>query len=93
MNPVEAEMLTYIQRRIDEGAATVSEDEILAAVVPADHPEYRLRPAYRYGLTRLRRRRRLGAFPSRDGGMRYYISGFPYEDYVYHTRPEPPGDV
>jgi hypothetical protein len=85
-------MLAYVQRRIDEGAATIPEDEILAAVVPLDHQEYRLRPAYRYGLMRLRRRHLLGAFEGRDGVMRYYISGFPHEDYEFHTRLEPPGD-
>lgn len=56
MNSTEAEMLAYIRRRHAEGAESVSASEVMAAVVPPDHPEYRFRPAYKHGLDRLHRR-------------------------------------
>ena len=42
---VEAEMLAYIGRRLEEGALSVSEAEVMAAIIPADRPQLRFRPA------------------------------------------------
>ena len=50
-------MLAFIQARLDAGALSVTQDQVFAAVVPPYHPEFRLRPAYRYGLSRLQVRR------------------------------------
>jgi hypothetical protein len=82
MNPVEAEMLAFIKRRLDEGATSLPASEILAAILPKDHPEYRLRPAYKYGLDRLRRRRRICAVVGRGGELRYYLDPkrIPWQD-------------
>src|SRR5688572_21756318 len=82
MNPVEAEMLDFIKQRLGEGATSVPASESLAAVVPKDHPEYRLRPAYKHGLDRLRRRRRVCAVVGRGGELRYYLdpNKIPWQD-------------
>jgi hypothetical protein len=82
MNPVGAQMLDFIKRRLDEDATSVPASEILAAVVPKDHPEYRLRPAYKHGLERLRRRRRVGAVVGRGGELRFYLDPdhIPWQD-------------
>ena len=54
-------MLAFIQARLDAGALSVTQDQVFAAVVPPNHPEFRLRPAYRYGLSRLQVRRVINA--------------------------------
>jgi hypothetical protein len=41
MVPVEARMLAYIERRLEQGALSVTGIEIMDAVVPRDHPEFR----------------------------------------------------
>lgn len=71
MGVVEAEMMTAIWRMIDAGAAGVSKEEVLAVVVPPEHPEYRLRPAYAQGLERLSRRGWLNSFYDESGTLRY----------------------
>jgi len=35
-------MLAYIKLRLDEGALSVSGEEILGAIIPADQPELRI---------------------------------------------------
>jgi hypothetical protein len=77
MGPVEADMLAYIQRRLEQGALSVTEQEIMDAVVPHDHPEYRERPAYRYGLERLRRRHVINAVADQTGTLHYFIGNYP----------------
>jgi len=61
MGSVEAKMLAYIERRLEEGALSVTGAEILDAVIPPDQPEFLGRPAYRFGLERLRRRHVINA--------------------------------
>ena len=73
MGPVEANMLAYIQRRLEQGALSVTEREIMDAVVPHDHPEYRERPAYRYGLERLKRRLVINSIADKTGTLHYFI--------------------
>jgi hypothetical protein len=77
MGKVETEILTYIKRRLDDGALSVPESEVIEAVIPPDHPEFRLRPAYKYGLKRLLRRHEINAVPDRNGMNHYYIGNFP----------------
>jgi len=77
MGTVEANMLAYIKRRLDEGALSVSEAEIMDAVVPPDHPEYRSRPQYRHGLDRLRRRLVINAVLDPSGMWHYFIDNYP----------------
>jgi hypothetical protein len=73
-------MLSYIERRLAEGVLSVTAAEVMDAVVPAEHPEFRERPAYRYGLQRLHRRQILNAIDDRDGQTHYYIGNFPSKE-------------
>ena len=77
METVESNMLDYINRRIDAGVLSVTEAEILDAVVPADHPEFRSRPAYLHGLDRLRRRHVVNAVADQNGLVHYFIGNYP----------------
>ena len=76
MGKVESQFLAYLKQRLEEGALSVPESEIMAAIVPADHPEYRFLPAYRYGLQRLRRRSIINAIPDREVTSHYFIGNF-----------------
>jgi hypothetical protein len=62
-----ANVFTYIHHRLEPGTLSATGREIMDAVVPRDHPEYRERPAYRYGLDRLRRRHVINALPDQTG--------------------------
>jgi hypothetical protein len=73
MGPVETKMLDYIERRLKEGVLSVPEVEIINAVVPLDHPEFRERPAYRHGLERMLRRHVINAVDAPDGTTHYFI--------------------
>ena len=73
MGPVETKMLSYIENRLREGALSVPEAEIMSAVVPHEHPEYRNRPAYRHGLDRLLRRHVINAVDALGGTRHYFI--------------------
>lgn len=73
MGPVETQMLRFIEGRLAEGSLSVSEEDILAAVVPTDHPEYRDRPSYRHGLDRLLRRHVINAVRDPRGRNHYFI--------------------
>jgi hypothetical protein len=77
MGPVESKMLAYLKRRLDEGALSVPASEILDAVIPPDHPEFRYRPAYRYGLDRLHVRSVINAIDDGAGARHYFIGPFP----------------
>ena len=77
MGIVESNILAYIKRRLEAGVLSVSEAEIMDAVVPPDHPEFRLRPAYRHGLDRLRRRHVINAVADQMGIMHYFIGDYP----------------
>lgn len=50
--------------------------EIMDAVVPPDHPEFRERPAYRYGIERLLRRHLINAVHDREGKRHYFIGNY-----------------
>jgi hypothetical protein len=76
MGPVESEMLSYIQRCLGQGRLSVPATEIMNAVVPADHPEWRHRPAYRHGLDRLLRRHFVNATDAPDGTRHYFIGTY-----------------
>jgi len=73
MGEIESSMLAYIKRRLEEGALSVPGAEIMDAVVPPDHPEFRERPAYRHGLDRLLRRHVINAVDDRRGTRHYFI--------------------
>jgi hypothetical protein len=77
MNSVEADMLGYIKRCLDAGRLSVPAAEILDAVVPREHPEWRYRPGYRHGLERLQRRRVINAVDASDGTRHYFIGNYP----------------
>jgi hypothetical protein len=66
-------MLDFIRQRLAEGSLAVPEEQIMRAVVPGDHPEYRNRPAYRYGLDRLHRRRVVNCVRDSTGAIHYFI--------------------
>jgi len=66
-------MLAYIKRRLEEGALSVAGAEVLAVVVPPDHPEFRERPAFRHGLDRLLRRGVINGVDDRSGTRHYFI--------------------
>jgi hypothetical protein len=67
MGPAESNMLAYSKRRLGEGELSLTEAEIMEAVIPHDHPELRQRPAYRYGLQRLVRRHVINAVADQAG--------------------------
>lgn len=75
-------MLAYIQRRMSDGALSVTEKEVLEAVVPRQHPEYRERPTYKYGLERLHRRKIVNVIRDKRGNAHYYIGNYPSEELV-----------
>ena len=77
MGPVESRMLAYLKARLENGALSVSGEEIMDAVVPSDHPEFRERPAYRYGLERLHVRGVINAVDDRAGRTHYFIGPCP----------------
>ena len=77
MGPVESNMLAYLRRRLEEGALSVTGAEIMDAVIPPDHSEYKERPAYRYGLERLLRRHVINALPDQTGTLHYFIGNYP----------------
>jgi len=77
MGSVEAKMLAYIERRLEEGALSVTGAEILDAVIPTDHSTFRERPAYRFGLERLRRRHVINAVADQSGTLHYFIGAYP----------------
>jgi len=54
-----------------------SESEIMIAVVPSDHLEFRERPGYRYGLQPLRRRHVINAVTDQSGMLHYFIGTHP----------------
>jgi hypothetical protein len=70
-------MLAYIQRCLEQGELSVTEREIMDAVIPQDRPHLRVRPAYRYGLERLLRRHIINAVRDHSGTYRYYIGSYP----------------
>jgi hypothetical protein len=77
MGEAESKMLAYIKLRHEEGALAVPASEILGAIIPADQPELRDRPAYRYGLDRLLRRHVVNAVDDRAGMPHYFIGDYP----------------
>ena len=77
MGTVETDMLAYIRSRLEAGALSVTEAEVMEAVAPADRPESRLRPSYRHGLDRLRRRHVINAVADRAGVLHYFIGDYP----------------
>jgi len=77
MGPVESEMLAYVQRCLAEGRLSIPGKEIIDAVVPRDHPDWRHRPSYRHGLDRLHRRHALNAVVAPDGTRHYFIGAYP----------------
>jgi len=76
MGKVESDVLAYIKQRLEAGALSVTESEIMDVIIPADHPEFRLRPTYQYALARLRRRHVINAIPDREGISHYFIGNF-----------------
>jgi hypothetical protein len=77
MGTVETEMLAYIKRCLESGRLSVPAAEIIDAVVPGEHPEWRFRPAYRYSLERLHRRLVINAIDAPDGTRHYFIGEYP----------------
>jgi hypothetical protein len=77
MARVESDMLAYIKRRLEAGALSVSGAEIMDAVIPRDQAGFRERPAYRYGLERLRRRGVINAIADQTGTLHYFIGSAP----------------
>jgi hypothetical protein len=69
-------MLTFIEARMRQGALSVTEPEIMAAVIPTDNPELRSRPN-RYALSRLRVRHYVNAIDDPAGVSHYFIGDHP----------------
>lgn len=70
-------MLTFIETRMRQGALSVTEPEIMAAVIPTDNPALRSRPACRYALSRLRVRHYVNAIDDPAGVSHYFIGAHP----------------
>jgi hypothetical protein len=77
MAEAESKMLAYIKLRHEEGALSVSEAQILGAIIPRNQPELRQHPAYRYGLERLYRRLVINAIADRVGTVHCLIGDYP----------------
>jgi hypothetical protein len=71
MGRVEALIWTALWTKIDAGANDASEEELLNAVTPPDHPEYRLLPTYKYAVQRLSRRGWFNRIVDTAGAIRY----------------------
>jgi hypothetical protein len=71
MGIVERLMMDAIPRLIAAGAKGVTEEQVLGAVIPTDHPECRSRPSYKHGFARLRRRGLLTAVWDEPEGWKY----------------------
>ena len=80
MANVESRMLAYIQQRISAGAPAVPESEVMNAVIPPQHPEYRYRPAYRHGLERLLRRHKINGRMDSKGESHYFLEDYPSKE-------------
>jgi hypothetical protein len=76
MGKVESEMFAYIKRCLEAGRLSVPAREIVDAVVPPEQPEFRYRPAYRYGLERLHVRGVINAVDAPDGTRHYFIGPY-----------------
>ena len=77
---VEKAMLAFIKARLEAGALSVTEEQILAAIIPPDQPKLRFRPAYRHGLGRLRVRHVLNAVDDRAGVTHYFLGDYPSKE-------------
>lgn len=73
MEPVEKQILAFIKRRMEEGADSVTRDEVMREILPKDHPEWRYRAPYKGALDTLYRRNRVYAMRTKDGEMRYSL--------------------
>lgn len=71
MGTIEAQIWKVLWAKMDSETSPVSAEELLSAVIPADHPEYRLLPAYKYAVERLARRGWLNGHQDTDGTIRY----------------------
>lgn len=70
-------MLAYLTKCLGEGRLAIPGEEIVNAVIPPEHPEWRRRPAYRYGLERFLRRNVVNAIDAPDGSRHYFIGNYP----------------
>jgi hypothetical protein len=77
MNAIEQGIVDYLKRRHAEGALSATAAELMAAVIPADQPELRFKPSYKYAIQRLRVRSELNACTAADGTTHYFIGAFP----------------
>jgi hypothetical protein len=82
MSAVEEAMVEFIRRRLAGGSLAVPEEDIMNAVVPADHPEDRYRSSYRHGLERLRRRHVVNCVRDSTGALHYFIGTHPSPELV-----------
>jgi hypothetical protein len=73
MDPVEAQILAFIKRRMAEGVESVTREEVLQEILPKDHPEWRYRAPYKGALDALYRRNKVYAMRAKDGEMRYSL--------------------
>ena len=76
MGEVEASLLEYLRRRLNEGRQSVSADELREGVL-REHPEFRHRAAFRHGLQRLSIRHVINAVDAPDGTCHYFIGPYP----------------
>lgn len=76
MNELDTKIVDYIQQQFAAGILSVTESEIMSTVVPAEQPELRFKPSYKYALDRLRRRQVINAVDNKDGVRHYFIGYF-----------------
>lgn len=76
MNAIENKIVEYIKQKFEAGSLSVTASEILAAVVPAEHPEFQFKPSYNYALERLIRRNVINGVDTKDGVRHYFIGNF-----------------
>jgi len=76
MNAIETKIVDYIRQKFDAGKLSLTASEIMAIVVPTEHPEYRFKPSYKFALDRLLTRHVINAVATEDGVTHYFIGNF-----------------
>lgn len=76
MNAIEQSIINFLKERHAAGELSVTAAEIYSAIIPADQPKLRYKPAYKYAIERLSVRHELNAVVGPDGTYHYFIGNF-----------------
>ncbi len=80
MNAIEKSIIDFLKHRHAAGILSATAAEIYSAIIPANQPKLRYKPAYKYALDRLRVRAELNAVEGPDGTCHYFIGNFPSKE-------------